>query len=827
MADNKNHLNHIAYTISIEPNRYRSKGQSRPQFPERIPIQHGAHLRSRYREAISLAEEEISGTLRDVLKVRNGYYLEFESATGADLRLESLDASGLELMSVREEGDKTIATVFVLASKTDVMLGKIEKYMEEPEDIVNPDGTLGKKNPANQALVAPIEDIRIARLLSIWKDDIEKFPAIDEQIWWEIWVSNDRLEDFRRAARENIVLRDRWVRFAERSVFAAFGTPLGIDKVRMSSGSIAELSKINDTAVSILTEPNTEQREWVDELLERVDWPDKNAPRLCLLDTGVNNGHRLISELLSDEDMHSCNPDWPTQDVGLPNFHGTGMAGVCLYGNLLESISSSEKITIPHRLESVRIIAPNNDTPRELYGTITDDAVSQVELQSPTAERSYCLAITAEINNAGEPSEWSASIDNLTFNDGDKPRLFCVATGNVRDLSVVEDYFNKNVLESIEDPAQAWNSLTIGGYTEKTHIDDDGYENWSPIAGNGDLGPCSRTSYLWEHKKWPIKPDVLFEAGNWARNSLNTEWDDGLDSLSLLTTHHNPVVRQFDSINSTSAATALASNLVAKLTAQYPDYWPETIRGLIVHGAHWTEPMFDKMSRVGLTERGHLLRAFGYGAASEDNSISSANHRCTIITEQTLQPFTQDRSSIGMNEMHIIPLPLPKDKLEEIGNVPVKLKVTLSYFIEPNPSRRGYSGRYTYPSHGLRFILQRANESVEALQSRAGRLGQTDEDQSSTSDSDRWFLGTNQRNKGCLISDIWETQATDLAQHDNIVVYPIGGWWKYRPSHNKGNNPVRYSLIMSIEVDDETIDIYNDVKTVVETLVDAQIEVEV
>ncbi|NKB11721.1 subtilase [Ralstonia solanacearum] len=55
---------------------------------------------------------------------------------------------------------------------------------------------------------------------------------------------------------------------------------------------------------------------------------------------------------------------------------------------------------------------------------------------------------------------------------------------------------------------------------------------------------------------------------------------------------------------------------------------------------------------------------------------------------------------------------------------------------------------------------------------------------------------------------------------DTIAVYPVGGWWKYRTAHERWRNDVRYSLIVSIDVPDESVDIY----TVVSNLVETEIE---
>ena len=52
------------------------------------------------------------------------------------------------------------------------------------------------------------------------------------------------------------------------------------------------------------------------------------------------------------------------------------------------------------------------------------------------------------------------------------------------------------------------------------------------------------------------------------------------------------------------------------------------------------------------------------------------------------------------------PCPWPHDALEGLGEAPVEMGGTLSYFIEPNPSRCGVRSRYRDESHGLRFDVK-------------------------------------------------------------------------------------------------------------------------
>ena len=75
----------------------------------------------------------------------------------------------------------------------------------------------------------------------------------------------------------------------------------------------------------------------------------------------------------------------------------------------------------------------------------------------------------------------------------------------------------------IEDPAQAWNALTVGGYTDLIDLTEEGYENWLPLSSAGALSPHSRTSAAWPQGQAPLKPENVMEAGNRGINPARTE----------------------------------------------------------------------------------------------------------------------------------------------------------------------------------------------------------------------------------------------------------------------------------------------------------------
>jgi hypothetical protein len=77
------------------------------------------------------------------------------------------------------------------------------------------------------------------------------------------------------------------------------------------------------------------------------------------------------------------------------------------------------------------------------------------------------------------------------------------------------------------------------------------------------------------------------------------------------------------------------------------------------------------------------------------------------LYEGELQPFerakTKDGHRIKTKEMHVHELPWPKALLQDLGETPVTMRVTLSYFIQPSPGRMGWGQKFRFQSHGLRF----------------------------------------------------------------------------------------------------------------------------
>ncbi|MBI4649784.1 S8 family peptidase [Candidatus Desantisbacteria bacterium] len=401
-----------------------------------------------------------------------------------------------------------------------------------------------------------------------------------EKYWCEVWLSSDREELIQRFEslldREKIEKTEGVIRFPERTVKLILANRSQLERLIILSDDIAEYRRAKETSAFWLNMENKEQVKWVKDILQRCKVEPNPKVAVCVLDTGINNGHPLLSLILKSEDCQTVNPSWGINDHDKYG-HGTLMAGLAAYGDLRECLSSTDSIYLNHCLESIKILPPPPEQNKiELWGDVTGQAVSRAEIQSPERKRILCMAIAAsDTRDRGRPSSWSGKLDQLSSGaDDDNKRLFIVCAGN-SDPSTWRNYPYGLLTDSVHDPAQSWNVLTVGAYTELEQIKDKSFEGYTIIAPSGGLSPFSTTSLEWD-PRWPIKPEIVMEGGNVAYDRKDI--CDGTDDISLLSTSHDPTTHHFCNFNMTSAATAQAAWFAAQIHNVYPDIWPETIR---------------------------------------------------------------------------------------------------------------------------------------------------------------------------------------------------------------------------------------------------------
>lgn len=684
--------------------------------------------------------------------------------------------------------------------------------------------TTEKGNPRHRELVANIGRIRQAVLADLWQSSGD--PPARGRFWWELWLhpADDAAELLRGfASTRRLRLAARVLKLSDRTVAWLHASWDELRPLPFTRVPVAEIRRPEfvDTIEDL---DRADQDELTEDLLSRVTpTSDPAAPVVCHLDTGVRRTHKLLAHSLSSQDVHSIVDEFGIDQQN----HGTPMAGLSLYGPLDDLLLGTMSMVLRHRLESVKILpdtGPGNDP--LAYGVAMAQAAATPEAVA-RRPRVFSMAVTTEPDRVGEPTLWSASLDALAAGvdiaqsdegielvgtpDPDAARLFIVSAGNVREHQPQTDYRDACDLAAAEDPAQAWNVLTVGAYTELVGVPTDpSFDGWSPVGSALDISPHSRTSVLFGDRPWPVKPDICMEGGNVLTDGVR-DFEPKHPLLSLRTTDSRDDLA-LGSANATSAATAQAARLAALALARYPSYWPETVRGLLVHAAEWTSAMRDEID--GTASKGarlRLLRRYGWGVPSESAVLDSTRQAVTTVTQDSFMPFDEQHRA---RRFRLHRLPWPVDTLRGIAAGDVTLRVTLTYFIEPTASRRGWRQRYSYASHGLRFELKLPTETVDEFVARVNHEAQREEDgtrRSAPSGLDRWLVGPNQRNLGSLHQDVWEGSGAELADAGAIAVYPIGGWWKNNNRKDRAGLPVRYALIVSLKTREQGIDLYTPI----------------
>ena len=808
---------HFVLTNTSEAKPFTAHGGGGSEPPPELPrARHGAALQAQLHALRPIAEAAVAKQTEQGLESGLGLQIHFVSQPDIELAFESLanDTKKIELLSVRTEGDSTFANVFVPDGQLDHFEKYITDYLAEKKK---------KNGDANdhKSLINTIASIRAAELSVLWTDDPELFPqAADEQFWWEVWLpvrgQRDKVvADFRKLATlADCAVSEHQVNFPERTVLLMYGSRQQLSQSVMTLNCVAELRRAKETAEFFDGMGRTEQKEWLDSALNRltVASNDDSTPRVCLLDSGVNRGHPLLAPLLDAADLHTVKLAWGTDDQAN---HGTGLAGLAGFGDLVEPLASTEPISVSHRLESVKLVPEDggNEGDARLHAYLFGEAVSRPEISAPNRPRIFSSAVTAsDYRDRGRPSSWSATVDRLASDAdgaGQFPRLFVLSAGNTRDGGAWLDYPNSLSTNLIHDPGQAWNALTVGACTAKTDTE---VPTLTAIAEEGGPSPYTTTSRTWD-SVWPLKPDVVMEGGNVGKDEMGAV---GVPSLNLLTTNYRPVERLFTTTNATSAASALCARMAAQLMAAYPDLRPETIRALIVHSAEWTEVMrkmyLPANNAATKTDYVHLIRHCGWGVPDLNQALWSAGNSLTLIVEDFVHPYKKvTGKGIKSRDMNLHALPWPKEQLQALQDAKVQMRVTLSYFVEPNPSARGAASKFYYPSHRLRFDVQRPlDASTDDFIARINAAAEREDEGDPVNPKDPdWRLGDRLRHRGSLHQDIWEGTAADLASRGFIAVYPSRGWWRTRPALERYDLPARYTLIVSIRTDQTEIDLYN------------------
>jgi hypothetical protein len=531
-----------------------------------------------------------------------------------------------------------------------------------------------------------------------------------------------------------------------------------------------------------------------------VTQPSADAAAVAIHDTGTSPLHPYLSPALLG--THSSVPGEPEADD--KHGHGTEMSGVAIYPEYLTQITAG-RLVAENFLVGVRLIptpqdGPSSDDP-ELWAERTLDAIAVAEAIADNRPVIHNLSVGAE-NEYGVRTSWSIGVDQAAWNDG-RGRLVVVAAGNLLPenlATAAQDYPGANLGTPMCQPAQAWNAITVGGYTDFTGAAAEGSGAYpDALAPKGGLSPYAATDIGGSR---PIKPDVVEEAGNTAPGGGFP--NSGSEHLSIWTTSHRHNIGRLSTQTwATSPAAAATSASLAIITREQPELGPAAVRALYVNTAQWT-PAMDQQ----FPDKRDKLRAVGYGLPDGRKAARGADsNRPVFLYEGELSPGKAELGGRIARPIQFVKIRIPEDLITSVGELPVRLAVTLSYFVEPTESGAGRN----YAGGRLRWEMQGPAETEEGLRRRVNALARDPAAESSSSSGYSWAVGVAARSRGSLQHDYTNITAGQLAGDRLVAIYPVVGWWEQRQSTRERSIP--FALVVSADFGDADVDLYNAIVT--------------
>lgn len=673
---------------------------------------------------------------------------------------------------------------------------------------------------AAEKAVAPIGSIGLAQLedVGLGKRHIEAVPA-DRAVWFEIGCRGG----YHYPAQDTVqsrtqIMRQLHLLGAGQRLHEFVGAEQVYFFVRVTRAQLASLQALTDCIYDVDFAPQPlrdlrlfEDVETKDIAGFRLTRPPEDAPSVVILDTGISTGHPLLKSAILTATT-ACPEISSPEDT---NGHGTNMAGLALYRDLGAAIERGSA-DATHWLQSSRLLVEpgmglSSAEHYEKWPILTEQAVHTAEAADERVRnRAFVLAVTRTMQEPPldglAPTLWSQALDQIAFNRG-HGRLMIVAAGNARYeqwLALAEQHPRLQLSEKIHQPAQAVNALTVGAFTTRVELPNETAYRGASVVAQKPGGISPYTSAGLAGREWSVKPDVVIEGGNLALSG--TLPDAGVTTLCALTTsirhtRGTPIAL----MSMTSESAARAGRLAARIWTLEPRLRPETVRGLIVHSASWTTTMMEDFPA-----KNDRLLACGYGVPNEGLASGCAQGIATIVVEDSMpnavveevpkkkppkHATTKVTEPRVRRKVKFYRLPVPESLLTD-DDPEVELRVTLSYFTEPNKF-----GRRSYHGLDLKWDMQGPLESEESFIKRVNILQREQDDDGKRvkpvqTGSFPWDIGVQARSRGTVQSDRWRGKMSALVGDKLVAILPVLGWWEHRKALKTRH--LNFSLIVSV-----------------------------
>ena len=560
-----------------------------------------------------------------------------------------------------------------------------------------------------------------------------------------------------------------------------------------------------------------------DEPATTVLSPSADAPTVCVIDSGIQESHRLIQPAIDSDNSYSYLPDDSSvADAVSAGGHGTRVAGAVIFG---ERVPTDGDFQAEVWVQNARVLNADCGMPYGLLPAALLEAIVERYHNGPKLTRIFNQSINARTPcRLKHMSSWAAAIDILSFN---YDILLIQSAGNVPCQTLVssnpgvEEHLNAGraypdfLTERsfrISNPAQSFQAITVGSVAYGAFEN----EQWESLASRlGDASAFSRSGLgIWG----VTKPDVVEYGGdllisNSGDTGTPTVGREQYPELVRSTLNGGPACDR-DQVG-TSFAAPKVTRIAAALQQLLPDEPSLLYRALIIHSARWPEWVCEAGDTY---DRLLAMRMFGFGIPDVDRATSSGTYRSTLISKgiQTICP----------NEAKVFQIPVPQELRQQGENFDIQIQVTLSYAAQPRRTRRG---RRRYLSTWLEWKTSNLRESLSSFRHRVFK----DDDSSpalSTGTSIPWVIKDQKhygiegvsRSTGTVQKDWAVVKSNELPENFCVAVIGHKGW------SQDPETEAKFALAVSFESVTQELEIHEQLEVAVDELVlELETEVEV
>lgn len=540
--------------------------------------------------------------------------------------------------------------------------------------------------------------------------------------------------------------------------------------------------------------------------------PHQNKHKICLIDSGIQEGHRLLTDAIDTQSSKSYIPNDASVMDGVANGgHGTKVAGAILFGN---SVPKNGVHNFDFWIQNARVLNNNCVLPQTLFppelmeNIVKDFKETQIFNLSVTSYRSCKTA---------HMSEWATTIDKLMYEQG---KLFIIAAGNINGSTFnltnpsirqhlqqgrnYPDYLYENS-SRIANPAQSCFALTVGSVCK------DSFEGIDTKSFALDKGPSSfsRTGPgLWNM----IKPDVVEYGGDYIREKIANPSLTTIPEMSVevvrTTLQNGPAIGHDIG---TSFSAPKVTHIIGKLLNEIPNASSNLIRSLIALSARLPE---DKFRNPNFSD----IRSYGYGLTDLDRATKNSHQRITLTAEGEIYPKSAQAYTIKV----------PKEIRAAGNEFDILLEVSLAFTAQPRRTRRTTR---SYLSTWIDWQCSKLGESYDRFQKRIIKeLERQDDVQEENLDGGniiQWRIRENaawgsvkdlKRQDSSLQKDWAILKAYNLPEEFSIAVVGHKGWEKDL------ENKIPFAISVSFEILETEIDL--DIYSLIRIENDIEIEIE-